>query len=154
MSTHALAPEGAITDSMIEALRQTKPWVRLMSILGFVGAGFMVLAGLFMILGGAVGGVMSRSAGGALGGAPMLIMGVFYLLFAGLYILPSLFLFRYASAIARAIGGETVRGVEDALEAQKSFWRFVGIMAIILLALYAVLIVVFVVIGVFSAMHH
>jgi Family of unknown function (DUF5362) len=153
MSTYA-PPSPDITAGMIESLRQTKPWVRLMSILGFVGAGFMVLLGLFMILAGVVGGTMSRSMGGALGGAPMLFMGVLYLLLAALYVYPSLLLFRYASAIGRALGGETVSGVEDALEAQKSFWKFLGITALIVLVLYAVLFVVLIVAGVFSAMHH
>jgi hypothetical protein len=154
MSTYAPAPEGALTTRMIESLRQTKPWVRLMSIFGFVGAGLMVLGGLFMILAGVLGGAASRSMGGALRGAPMVFMGVLYLLLAALYVYPSLLLFRYASAIGRALGGEAVSGVEEALETQKSFWKFLGITAVIVLVLYAVLFVVVIVAAVFSAIHH
>jgi hypothetical protein len=151
MSSPFTAASSTITSSMVESLRQTKPWVRFLSILGFISVGLMVLAGLFMMLSGIIGGTMARSMGGAVGGAPILLMGMLYLLFAVLYIFPSLFLFRYASSIARMQSGETVSGMEEALAAQRSFWRFAGILAAIVMVLYLLLILFFIVVAVVTA---
>lgn len=128
-----------ITSQMTEALRKTKPWVRMLSILGFIGSGLMLVIALLVMASGAIGGVMGRSFG--LGAAGGIMLGLLYGLMALLYIFPSLFLFRYASAIASMLSEDTVRGMEKALEAQKSFWRFIGILTVVILCLYAVALV-------------
>ena len=69
-----------------------------------------------------------------------------------LYIFPSLFLFRYASGIASMLKEDAVRGMESALAAQKSFWRFVGILTVIVLCIYAVVLAVVVVGGIIAAL--
>ncbi len=45
--------------------------------------------------------------------------------------------------------------MEDALKQQKSFWKFMGILMIVLLALYAVIFIGAIALGVmFGASHH
>lgn len=124
---------GGVTPNMIEALDQTKPWVRFLSILGFVGVALMVAGSLFFMV---AGGIMAQR--GPLAGQG-LVLGMVYLVMALVYFFPVLFLFRYASAIASIRGGDEVAGVERALHAQKSFWRFVGILALIVLVLYVLI---------------
>jgi len=48
---------------------------------------------------------------------------------------PGILLWRYASRIARMLETDNIEHMEDALEAQKSFWMFIGISALILLVL-------------------
>src|SRR6267142_5974567 len=150
MSTRPTVADNGITPGMIESLRQTKPWVRLLSILGFVGSAFMVMGGLFVITASLAGATIGGSLGRSFRGPSFLIIGILYLLFAVLYLFPSFFLFRYASAIAAMLRGETVHGMEQALAAQKTFWRFVGIMAVVVLALYVIILVVVFVVAVAS----
>jgi hypothetical protein len=146
----SVEPTGqAITAQMTEALRKTKPWVRMLSILGFIGSGLMIIIALFVMASGAIGGAMGRSFG--LGAAGGIALGLVYGLMALLYIFPSLFLFRYASAIASMLSEDTVRGMENALEAQKSFWRFIGILTVVMLSLYAVVLVVVVIGAIIAA---
>ena len=57
-----------------------------------------------------------------------------------LYFFPSLYLFRFATGIASMMQRDPVGGMESALRAQKSFWKFVGIAAISVLCLYVVII--------------
>jgi hypothetical protein len=140
-----------ITPQMIEALRKTKPWVRMFSILGFIGSALILLGALVVMVGGAVGGVMGRSMG--LGAAGGILVGLLYGLMALLYIFPSLFLFRYASAIASMLSEDTARGMESALNAQKSFWRFTGILTVVVLCIYAVVLVFVVIAAIIAATH-
>jgi competence protein ComGC len=125
-------PRDLLTWGMIEALRGTKPWVRFLSILGFIVAGFMVV----MALGMGGFGLYTTSRSGAEG---LILVGLafFYLLMGILYIFPSRFLFRYASAIDEALHVKAKSGaVERALRHQRSFWKFAGIMALVTLLLY------------------
>lgn len=147
MSTYPPPSTEAITPGMVQALGQTKPWVRFISILGFVGAGFMVLGAAGLMITAIAGGMGRR---GPLGGMEAGV-GVMYLLFALLYVPPSVFLFRYASAIGRILPGNEAEGIERALVAQKSFWRFVGIMALVIIVLYVLIIGVVVVMAAMGA---
>lgn len=121
-----------VSEGMLEALRATRPWVKFLSILGFILCALMALAGLAFVGGaGAKAGPMA-----AFGPA----IGVFYLLFVLLYFFPCLYLLRYANAIAR-IPADGQRALEEALVKQKSFWKFVGILTAVVLVLELLFIV-------------
>lgn len=123
-----------------EMLKQTKPWVRFLSILGFVICGLM-------IVGGALFGVI-----GAASGQPEMIFMLFlYPLFGVLFIFPSMFLFRYANYIRDFLDNRDSHDLDAALEAQKSFWKFMGIYMLVVLCLYAALIVFGILLGVIAA---
>lgn len=149
MSMSAVPASGGITSPMIQCLEQTRPWVRLLSILGFVCTALTVLLAFFMmVVGGA--GLMPGSPFGAGGGV---MLGLVYLLLSLLYLFPSLFLFRYASGIT-SMERDIVGGMERALGAQKSFWRFMGIAALVYLVILFVIIAIAIVAGVMGAMRH
>ncbi len=138
VQTQAQNSNNAISTIVISHLVRTRKWVRLCSVLGFIGSALMVLAGLFMMISGGTLGTSSRIGGAAYGGGLMLGMGLFYLVFAVLYIYPSLRLWQYASSISRLESSSTSFDLETALDKQRSFWKFVGIMICIMLGLYAV----------------
>lgn len=117
----------AVSEGTIEMLRQTKPWVRFLSVMGFLGAALLVLAGVFLML-----------VGGSGPGAPPRFLGIIYLPFGLLYIVPAVYLWRYADGIRDLIFGRRVEQLEDALQSQKSFWKFAGVMTLVVLVLYVV----------------
>ena len=141
-------PRDMLTAGMIEALKGTKPWVRFMSILGFLVAVLMILAALGM---GAFGAW--RITAGGPEGYMLAGMAVLYLVLAILYIYPSRFLFRYASAIGEALAAPSkAAAVERALVHQKSFWKFVGIMVLVMMLMYIPLMfLMFAIPGMFAA---
>ncbi len=109
-------------------LRQTKPWVRFISVLMFIGAAFVVIAGIgILISGGRMVGVQ--------GGFGPLIGGIYFVM-AILYIVPGIFLWKYADGIRNFLEEKSAGALTTALEAQKSFWRFVGIVALVILIIY------------------
>jgi hypothetical protein len=139
-----------VSESMLESLQATRPWVKFLAILGFIFAGFMVVGGLFMLV---AFSFIPPTPGlphffGPVFGILYIIMAIFF------YVLPCLYLLRYGSAITR-IPESGQAAMEEALRQQKTFWKYLGIFAIVVLALY-----VFFFIGgiaaaiIIGAMHH
>lgn len=135
-SSHSAYPassSGSVTPAALQALSGTKPWVRLCSIMGFIGAGFMILAGLLMMTTGAMAGMSSQETAG-LAGLPV-VMGIVYIGMSLLYLFPALKLWKYGSAIVRLMSSNSTADLEAALDQQRGFWKFVGIMMIIMIAI-------------------
>ena len=139
---------GAVSPGVVETLRRTRGWVRFLSILGFIGAGFMVLAAVGL-------GIFYTMAPSPAGGAPLPFL-IGYSVFLGamglLYVVPCVRLHNYASGIARLEVHRDAGALEQALDQQRAFWRFVGITAIALLGFYAVMIAAAIAMGVVTAM--
>lgn len=136
-------------------LDQTRPWVRFLSVVAFVMAGFMLVVGGAMFAVGIFGSMAARSQGdiGPLGSAiGMSLVSLLYMASAALYIAPGVFLHRYASAIRDLKATSNGAALEGALKHQKSFWRYVGILTVIGLIITVVIIVLAVVVGAFAAM--
>jgi hypothetical protein len=112
-----------------EMLRQTKPWVRFASIMTFIGSALMVLLAVVMMAAGAAGAP----------GMPSAVIGLVYLLFSIVYVIPAVYLWRYADRIGSFLLQRTARSLAHALEAQKSFWKYVGILVLVILCLYALI---------------
>ena len=134
------AGEDPQLDAAAQMLRQTKPWVRLISVMTFVGSAFMVLSGGFLLLAsiaGLAGG--PGGPGGAELGIPLngsgAVIGVIYIVMSFLYILPAVYLWRYANRIGSFDLERSPRALASALEAQKSFWRFCGIVIVVYLVI-------------------
>lgn len=120
-----LTPDSTNTSGLMAPLLLTKPWVRLCSIMGFVSTVFIVLAGIGLMAGGAAAAGVPFGAG----------IGVAYILMGLLYFMPSLFLFRYASAIALAQQSGSSTDIVVALGHQKSFWKFAGVMMLVMIVI-------------------
>ena len=124
----------AVDDGIAGALAGTRPWVRLVSILGFIGAGFMLFTGLMF----AVGSQFLPFAREAVGGGSFAVLGVVYACMGLLYFIPSRHLWRYGSFIDAYLRDPQEAQLEQALEAQRRFWKFVGILAAISLLFFFV----------------
>lgn len=143
---------GTVTGGVLQYLGQTKPWVRFMSVMTFIAAGFMVIGALGMFAMGATAGMSTNNPLGGMAGGMGIVLALFYLVLAGLYVAPAIFLGRYASAIGRLHRDGSISTLEEALMHQRSFWRYVGIMGLIGLILMALALVVGIVAGIYAAM--
>lgn len=133
-----LPPDPGFDDQAIGSqLARTQPWVRFLSIMGFVTAGLMIVAGL---------------AGGALGvaaGSPEMIVALFlYPLMGVIYIYPSICLLRYANSIRDYLQSPSGQQLGAALDAQRSFWKFAGILTAISIVAAVLFFVLAIVLGV------
>jgi len=114
----------SLTAESLHHLRATKPWVRLVSIMLWIGAAFTVLGVLMLLVGGA--GMSDEMPAGFTGA-----FGVMYGLVALIYIFLALFLGRYASGIGKLMAEPKAPNLEYALKAQRSFWTLSGIIMLI-----------------------
>jgi hypothetical protein len=126
-----------VTARTIQLFAQTTLWVRIMSILSFIGAGFMIIGGLFMI---ALGALSPRGDAGAAG------VGLIYIVLAVFYIIPAVLLSRYASQCRSFANLRHEQLLEKAVETQKSFWKYMAIFTLTIIALYLIMIVVMIVV--------
>jgi hypothetical protein len=133
-----------VSDLAVDLLRQTRPWVLFLSVLFFISSGLMLLLGVGMAV---VGAAASATASGATKFPPALI-GLVYVPLGFLYIYPALKLWKYGSAIGRLVASRSPGDLEDALAQQKSFWKYSGVAAIVVMVLYLVVFIVAIAIGV------
>jgi hypothetical protein len=136
----------AVSPSTIALLSGTKPWVRFMSVLMWIGVAFMLLAGAGMGLVSVMGAAKSASTG-PFGGAEFIVLAVIYGVMAFVYIFPAIKLWKYANRIGSLGSTRSVVDLDAALNEQRSFWKFVGIMTIIMISLYLVAVIGFVAFG-------
>ncbi len=124
---------GSVSQDMVEAMRGTKPWVLLIGVLLFIFAVLMIIATVAIFAGGAF-----ALAASGMEGAPMIAIAIFYGLFALIYFFLGLYLLKYNAAIGRLVKGGQGSDMEDALTAQRKFWRLSGVITLIFIILFVV----------------
>lgn len=117
-----------MSTGILEALRQTKPWVTMMGVLCFIAAGLMTFGAVVLVGTMLFSGSSDRVMG--------IGMGVVYLLLGLMYVIPGFYLIRYSRRIKALLTAPSTVGLEEALIAQKSFWKCVGVMILAMIVLY------------------
>jgi len=128
-------------------LAEAAKWTTFLAILGYIGIGFMVLAALFMMTLGA--SMSSYNSMMPLGGGMM--FSIIYLAVAALYFFPINYLYKFASNMKSALRANNQAELTKAFEYLKSHYKFIGILTIILFAVY-ILVILGAMIAGFSSM--
>ena len=127
---------GSTLNSEIKSyLAETAKWGYFLSIVGFIGIGFMVLAGLF------IGTFMSTLGMAELALFNPAILTVTYLIIAVLYFFPVLYLFRFSSRMKVALRSDDEAELTNSFQNLKSLYKFMGILTAIFLGFYALMFV-------------
>jgi hypothetical protein len=116
-----------VPDLVLEPLRATRPWVTFLAIVGFIFSGLMGLVGLAALGSGGMGSGRAKLPGE---------IGLVYLVLSAVMVFPSLHLLRYGSAIARLVRDPHMERLGAALGHQRAYWKLVGIVAAVSVALY------------------
>ena len=120
---------------VIEKLRGTQPWLRFIGIMMMIATGILVLASLAMVL---IGFIRPGTEDGPSDAVMLIVVGILYFLLAiGLYLYPAILLLRSARRIRQLSASPSDEVVAEALEAQRKFWKYAGICVIVMMALYA-----------------
>jgi hypothetical protein len=147
-----LVNQGALTENMLAQLKASSPWLRFAGILGFIGCGIMVFFGVIFLAVIPLLRTVMREAASEMGEFGNIFGGAFTFAFGGtmavyffgasvLFFFPSLFAYRFGSKIRSYLGTGADGDLEAAFKNNKSFWKFIGILAIIQLAFVPVLII-------------
>lgn len=116
-------------------------WTKFLAIVGFVMLGIIALLGLFM------GSIMSTAMGGsAMGAMGSIGLTLLYLLMAVLYFYPTYALYKYSVLIKPALANADTELFNKAINYKKNMFVYMGVLMIIVIALYA-LIFIFAIMG-------
>lgn len=147
-----------VSPGTIAALAGTKPWVRFMAVIVWIAIVFMLVGAVGMLIMSMVGpnvGAPASPINMAFGGrAFMMGMAVTYVVIALMYIYPAIKLWSYASNIARLAASHTVADLDAALNEQRRFWKFLGILVIIMISLYAVFFIAMIIVAGMGAINN
>lgn len=128
-----------------EHLKEAGKWAYFLSIIGFIGLGLIALIAFFVMAAGSM--VSSFSPGmGAMGGMGIGVIAFIYLIMVLLYFFPIMYLYRFGSRIKRAIAENNAEQLTAGLESLKSHYKYIGILTIVIISLYA-LVFVFALLG-------
>lgn len=122
-----------VDEQVRDYLTGSAKWAKFLAIVGFVISALIVVAAFFM---GTFMSAMSREnafmrMGGGIG------ITIMYLIFALLYFIPCLYLFRFATRTERALRQNLQESFLESLGILRRFFKFVGILTLIYLIIVA-----------------
>ena len=118
-------------------LAEAAKWAKFLAIVGFVMCGLIIVLSFF--IGTLFSTSMSRYGDSAAFGSGFgIIMTIVYLSFGVLYFFPCLFLFRFANNMIVALNSNEQITLNRSFQNLKIMFRYVGILTIIVLALYII----------------
>jgi hypothetical protein len=125
-----------LSGSSLNYLKSAAPWMKFISILGFVMCGILIIAAIAMLLGG---NALSKMGGEGLG----ISMFFVYIAIALLLFFPNLYLFNYAKAIQNYVISNNYSQIVEAFRMQLKYWKYLGVLMIIYLSLTVVALIGF-----------
>lgn len=129
-------------------------WYKFFAVVSIVGMALMALCGAMMIVLSAVGADAMMSDVMAESGYPFAawVLGVIYLVSAGLMLPCVIFLMRASKAARTAVALNNNEAAVAFLRHSKSYWKFYGILTIVILGICVLIIPVAAIVGVMSAL--
>ncbi len=132
-SVPAFAAGSEVSTRTVELLAKTRTWVRLLGILGYLGAGLALLGGLVVL-------VTTVRAGTGIGVGSVALLA--YIFVAGLIAGFATLLNRYSSRITVVQSTRQVQALDQALDAQRLLWKVIGVLALLGVIINALVLVV------------
>ena len=126
-----------LTSKAKHFLRETAKWCFFLSILGFIGIGFLIILAVFSTT---IFSTMQQLQPELYPNGLGIILTVVYLIFALLYFFPVYYLLQFSNKLKKALQTKSDDVLEKAFEMLKSHYKFIGVFAIITLSLYVLLI--------------
>ena len=121
-----------LTKQSLSYLNETRKWTMFLAILGFVFLGIMVIFSLsFSAIFSSFSGEQAELP------FPGFLIGFIYLILAGVYFFPILYLYKFSSFIKDGILNSSSDQINLAFQNLKSHYKFMGILVIVMLAFYA-----------------
>jgi hypothetical protein len=124
-------------------LSETARWAKFLAITGMI---FLFLMVLFMTLGSTI--IFSRfreletADGSNMASYASVAMAVYMIIIAVIWFFPLLFTLRFANGMKRALAGNDQAALNNAFQNLKVCMRYLGVITIVVLTLYAIIIVV------------
>ena len=119
-------------------LKETAKWAKFLSVMGFIGIGFMTIA--VVVMGTMATRLSSLSTSAVLGAGGFMQVVLLFAIMA-LYFFPCLFLFNFSNKMLRAIKDNDQYSLVAAFRNLKLVFKYVGILTIVFIGIYLLVIV-------------
>jgi hypothetical protein len=123
-----------ISNVAVFDLKETAKWAKFLGIFGFVLTAIMILVGIF------AGTLFSfiPEADTLYAKGTNIFLSVFYILIGTAYYFPSMYMYRFSKKLASAVQTNNSNDLDTAFRNQKSLYKFMGVLAVIMLGFYAI----------------
>jgi len=122
-------------------LSETARWGKFLSILGFILCALIVIFGVFF--GTFFTTIIDRTeapySSPMTDGSFVALMAIVYIIVAVVYFFPCLFLYRFSTKMKTALNGNEQTDLTLSFQNLKSLFRYVGVITVIMLAIYLVI---------------
>lgn len=127
-------------------LRETSKWTKFLSILGFIGVAFMVVASFF------IGAAMANMPNMDVSTVAFLkwLLPVVYIVIAIIYAFPIYYLYKFSVNTRNALDSGNTDALNEAFRYLKLHYKFIGILTIVMICIYAIAIIGAVIVSVFA----
>ena len=119
-----------ITEAGKKDLLTTAKWSKFYAVLSFIGVAICVLMGILLL----VSGHFMAQLQPDLSAAMLAPFGLVYIVMGGVLVMPALYLWQFSQKAEQAIADTNTEMMEQALNRMKSYWKFMGIFTIVMLA--------------------
>lgn len=114
-------------------LSETARWGKFLAIVGFIFCGLIALMAIFA---GSIFATASNQLGGGIGVLGGGMVTIFYVLIGLLWFFPFYYLYIFSSKMQNALRSNDQQALQTAFANQKSCYKFVGILTIVMLSIY------------------
>lgn len=121
--------EMTVDEGMKANLISAANWAKFLCIVGSIGAGFLLLVGIILLFGGSHFSTIPYASAA----------GFAYIILGAIYIYPILKGFQFANSTKSACLYNGKEDLAQGFEGLQSLFQFIGILTIIILALYALI---------------
>lgn len=122
-----------VTPFIKDTLSETAKWAKFLAIVGFVGIGFLCLAGVLMFVAGTVISSLARmpiNPG---------FLGVIYFIIALIYFFPVKYLYDFSVKMKKSLTLSDNDAFAEGFSALKSHYKFIGIFTMVVLSMYFII---------------
>jgi hypothetical protein len=127
-----------LEEEALKDLDKTRKWSMFLAILGFIFTGIILIGGLIASLFLSV-----FKTERALFGVTELLVIVVILVFVLIYFFPMLYLFRFSKHTSNAVRTLDKQEMQNAIKYLRKYYVYIGILTIVVLAIYLVSMIVF-----------
>lgn len=138
-----------ITTEISAYLMETAKWGKFLAVMGYIGTGLLVLLGVGVTL---MGGAFSELFPGGAGGVNIGAVGLVYVALGALYFFPVYYLHQFSLKIKQGLTSQDSQDVTTGFQNLKSLFKFMGICAIVVLSIYALVFFIIIVFAFSEAM--
>jgi hypothetical protein len=128
-----------LTPESAAFLLKTAKWGKFLAILGFIVTFFLFLAGILMSF--VLGMLPDEMIPLNMPFSPR-VFSVFYIVIAGIYIVPVIFLNSFCNNAIKAIENSSTANLTVSLKNLKNLFVFVGISTIVILSFYTIILII------------